>query len=559
MSIWSGPRLYWKPRREFESIDTEDSFLQKAKNKPFWLWGSKYHETWKYCTNCNERFPENTTHCPYCVNKDWEKNKEHNIKMQIWPIQTLKFNDELILNDIVTQEQPQECCFNHMIGCPQKDFQLEISPGNVIRETEILPIFNWQEKLWRELEKEQDNLILKAGGIGGSEFKLRQIGHHICSLRDYYNTQVPIVVGPERGLAQIMIKRFKDLFPFQIQNDKNTCELNNTWLHVFAAKNIGSTRSLKNPRDVILEEFDYFPVNDMRNVLETVFRYLVKSGAKVTAITTPNQPFGYAYTLEENPGTMHIIKLHYEVALGTIFSLMMIELQRLKFGFEREFCLMYGGTTGNYFNPADIDATVDEYELIPHKETTNIMGIDSGWKTSYFAIMIMSFIAGKLYVMYVNRWKRPHPDFMVNTVASLKRDWFVYKILTDGSDPQFIYRLKDRFKDSVPIQYAKNPDNAYDYHFVPKELYLDMKVIPTFFTQKVMDFLHQDDLLLRNKNRILRIHKSFYPIVNRALHQVYVEKGQYKKENSDLNDVVDTFSECVNYLTIKSMLKVRTI
>jgi hypothetical protein len=182
------------------------------------------------------------------------------------------------------------------------------------------------------------------------------------------------------------------------------------------------------------------------------------------------------------------------------------------------------------------------------------MGIDSGWSSSFFAIVILSYVRGNIYVMHVERHKNPHPQFMLDRVAELKREYYVYKILTDGADPQWIYQLKDRFKDVPPLKYNKNIENIYDYHSVPQGEYIDMKVIPTSFTKKVMQYLNQDKSLLKNPNRILKIHKKFGDMVN-ALYEVYVEQGAYKKENSTLNDIVDAFSEGIEFFTTKNIIK----
>ena len=533
---------------QFEDVKL-DEFFQICKNKPFWNWGAKHHETWKYCSRCNRKFPENGKYCQDC-NSKWEQDKEENLKNNIFPELTLKFNDDLILDSL----EAQECCFTHIIGCPVKDFKIPI-PGTdkFYRERTTLPIFDWQKSFFEVFEKEQDNLIIKSGGIGGSALKLRQTGYHICCLTDYNNTQVPIIVGPEKGLAQVMLKRFKDLFPFPIKDNKNTCSLNNCWLHVFASRNIDGIRSLENPRELFFDEFDFFPLGEMNLVLDTMNRYMGKSGAKVNAMSTPKNPYGYCYTLEEDPMDFKILKIPYSVALGTVLSYVQIELAKKKHGFEREYNLMYGGTTGNYFDEEDIKACITEYPIIPMKEATTIMGLDSGWSSSFFAIVILSFVRGNIYVMHVERHKNPHPQFMLNRVAELKREWFVYKILTDGADPQWIYQLKDRFKDSPPLIYQKNFENLYDYHSVPLEEYINMKVIPTFFTRRVMQYLNQDKSLLRNQ-KTLKIHPNFKDLIN-ALYEVYVERGAYKKQNSTYNDITDAFSEAVDFFTTQNIIK----
>jgi len=536
-------------RKRLNQIRPED-FFRQCKNKEFWSWGKKHHQTWKYCEQCGEKYEESEPYCKPC-NADWEENKQKNIDKDIFPVMTLKFNDDLIL-------EKKDCCFTHIIGLPVKDFKIQIDENKFYRERTTLPIFDWQKPIYEAFMKEQDNLIIKSTGLGGSALKLRHTAHQICSGKDYNNTQVPIIVGPQKGMAQDMLRRFKALFPFEIKDNMNTCKLNNCELKVLASRNIDSLRSLENPREIFFDEFDFFPENQKENVLDAFVRYGGKSGAKAEAMTTPNKPFGICYTLEENPMDFKIMKLPYAVGYGSIYSFIQIELQKRKHGFDREYNLMYGGKTGNYFDEVDINATIEDYPLTAIKEATTVMGIDSGWSSSWFAIVIMSYVRGKIYVMHCERWKNPHSQFMLDRVAELKRDWFVYKILTDGSDPQWIYSLKSRFKDTPPVSFAQvNVNNPYDYHHVPADRYIDMKVIPTSFTRRVMQYLNQDKNLLKNQNRVLRLHPSMTELKN-ALHEVYVLQGQYKKETSPLNDYVDAFSECVDFFTTKNIIKLMT-
>lgn len=553
----------YSPQEEARISDV-DAFLQRCKNKPFWLWGQKRHETWKYCVECKQRFEESATHCPYCVNEKWEKKKDYYLKHFVFPKRTLRWNDDLILNDI-RRNEPLDCCFNHIVGLPQKEFQFPIagkhwdSPADITKfttEKHILPIFNWQRKLFDYFEAGQDNCIIKATGIGGSEFKLRHTGSKISSTYDYDGTQVMLIVGPQAGLANVMLKRFKDIFPFVIKNDKETCELANCWLHVFASRNIDSIRSLKNPKEEILEEFDYFPLNQMQDVFDTVSRYFAKSGLRINAISTVKRPFGYCYTIEHDPSDFHVLKLYYTAGLGTVFTLEGIRIQMEKFGFEREYNLVYSGGTGNWFNPDDIKACEAVYNLTPIKEATNIMAIDSGWATSFFAIIIATYLYGKIWILHCERHKNPDPDFMLNRVAELRRDFYIFKIVEDGADPQFIYRLKKRFLDYPPIIQGKQPNinNPFDYHHVPSDRYIDMKVIPTTFSRNVMPFLNADKTMLRNQSRPLKIHKQFKELFA-ALFEVYVEHGRYKKENGEFNDYTDCISEIIDFFTTKTELK----
>ncbi len=117
----------------------------------------------------------------------------HDKPFWIWDKQQHK------LEDIKTDG---DCCFNHIIGLPQKD-------------SVDKPLYDYEKIIFDSLVTHDGNKhlwIKKATGLGVSEFMLRFMAW-LC-LRDNALTgsQMCIVTGPRIDLAIALIDRMKKLF-----------------------------------------------------------------------------------------------------------------------------------------------------------------------------------------------------------------------------------------------------------------------------------------------------------------------------------------------------------
>jgi hypothetical protein len=127
--------------------NTRKELFQRLQDKPFWIW-------------------------------DKEQHKEEDIRTD------------------------GDCCFNHIIGLPQKD-------GNE------KPLYDYEEIIFDSLVTQNSNKhlwIKKATGLGISEFMLRFMAW-LC-LKDNFlsGSQMCIVTGPRIELAIALIDRMKRLF-----------------------------------------------------------------------------------------------------------------------------------------------------------------------------------------------------------------------------------------------------------------------------------------------------------------------------------------------------------
>jgi hypothetical protein len=94
------------------------------------------------------------------------------------------------------------CCFNHIIGLPQKD-------GN------YKPLYDYEQLIFNSLVTNNGNKhlwIKKAKGLGVSEFMLRFMAWLCLKDNALSGSQMCIVTGPRIDLAIALIDRMKNLF-----------------------------------------------------------------------------------------------------------------------------------------------------------------------------------------------------------------------------------------------------------------------------------------------------------------------------------------------------------
>src|SRR5262245_47095072 len=100
------------------------------------------------------------------------------------------------------------CCFTHIAGLPRKDGK-------------EMPMFDYEKKIIHELDKrggsglesykDKHLWILKATGLGVTEFVLRYMAWLCYRNNDYKGAQMCIVTGPNIDRAKDLISRLKHI------------------------------------------------------------------------------------------------------------------------------------------------------------------------------------------------------------------------------------------------------------------------------------------------------------------------------------------------------------
>jgi hypothetical protein len=157
-----------------------------------------------------------------------------------------------------------ECCFNHIIGLPQKN-------------GDDKPLYDYEQLIFDYIVTHDGNAlannkhiwIKKATGLGMSEFMLRFMAW-LC-LRDnaLAGSQMCIVTGPRIELAIALIDRMKRLFVGGSSSSKGllitfdtketVIELNGVKIEAFPSHHLDAMRELRDVSFILLDEADFFP------------------------------------------------------------------------------------------------------------------------------------------------------------------------------------------------------------------------------------------------------------------------------------------------------------
>jgi hypothetical protein len=390
-----------------QSDPERSKLLQRLRDKPFWIWDSKQHRQ----------------------------------------------------EDIRTKG---DCCFNHIIGLPTKD-KIE------------KPLFDYEKLLYDSLLipdfynplkhtfKFKHVWIKKATGLGVTEFFLRFMAWLCLRNNDYRNSQMCIVTGPNQELAIKLIKRMKALFEEKLgitfANKETVLELNGCIIEAFPSNHLDAFRSLTNPKFILLDEADFFRKSEQEDVRHVSERYIAKSDPFIVIVSTPYAPQGLFDKIEHEPEETCIYKrifLDYTYGVDKIYTKEEIEKAKQSPSFEREHNLKYLGRIGNVFHTKDIDAALEKGQgtVAPNNMSPKSMGIDPGWGSSPFGIVITQWTDGQIHVLYAEEFERPDFNEMLSKVWKLMTEYELNKknskIYVDGANPSVIKSLK--------LQLGEDPD-----------------------------------------------------------------------------------------------------
>ena len=198
----------------------------------------------------------------------------------IWNIQEHKYEDIRTNGD---------CCFNHIIGLPQKD--------GIDK-----PLYDYEEIIFDSLaahEGSKHPWIKKATGLGISEFMLRFMAWLCVKDNSSSGSQMCIVTGPRIDLAIALIDRMKKLFAGSsggkgliiFDTQETVMELNNVKIETFPSHHLDAMRGLPHVSFILLDEADFFPPGQQQDARDVSERYIAKSNPYIVMVSTPNEYF----------------------------------------------------------------------------------------------------------------------------------------------------------------------------------------------------------------------------------------------------------------------------
>ena len=427
------------------------------------------------------------------------------------------------------------CCFNHIVGLPSKKWKL-------------YPHFDYELKLVDVLKHHKRLLILKARGLGMTEFILRYMAWLCLYDNRYRGADMGIIVGPNLKLAYKLIGRMKRIFDNRIHVDFNSAvtslNLNGVNIEAFPSNNPDAFRGLEKPAFFIIDEADFFTHETHYEARSAVEGASTKSDPWIVFVSTPNKPGGFIESFLNEPESKYYkLRLDYTIGLGKIYTTSEIaEAKEDKTTFEREYNLKFLGSHGTCFSEIRIDNAINAVRYDPdsiNPYALRSIGIDPGWGSSPFGITVCEYSDNKVRVLYAEEYPRPDYNEMLDRVYWLYRQVSPDKVCVDGSAADFVQSLKLRIGERG--DYLKEKQ---EFKTQGVDWERSTKILPLYFgTKNKIMLTHAKNLI---DNGLVAIHPKFEKLIT-ALRTASENQGVIDKEKTSYHDILDSWMLSLYY------------
>ena len=347
---------------------------------------------------------------------------------------------------------------------------------------------------------------------------------------------------------------FEKKLGITFDSKETVLELNGCIIEAFPSNHLDAFRSLTNPKFILLDEADFFRKSEQEDVRHVSERYIAKSDPFIVMVSTPYAPQGLFDKIEHEPEETCIYKrmfLDYTYGIDKIYTKEEIEKAKQSPSFEREYNLKYLGRIGNVFHSKDIDAAIEKGEnnqVQANRMSPKSMGIDPGWGSSPFGIVITQWTDCQIHVLYAEEFERPDFNEMLSKMWSLMSEFELSKnngkIYVDGANPSVIKSLK--------LQLGEDPD--YDkviarYKLQKSDWTQNMIVIPVNFSAEHKAMLgHAKMIFEKGYVSIKPIHDKLITSLRTAVEN----EGVLDKEVTSYDDIFDAFRLALKFYSYKN-------
>ena len=324
-----------------------------------------------------------------------------------------------------------------------------------------LTYYDYERELAEFTESNKYVRLKKATGMGGSEFYIRWIAWK-CFNSDWQEKQVDVsvvlITGPRIELAIQLIDRLKGLFEYDFKTKSTVCELNGCKIEAFPSHHVEAARGL-NPRLVLLDEADFFPIGEQSEARSIAERYIPKSNPYLIMTSTPYNPGGlYDIMDREKDSLWQLKEWHYEIGLKAgIFTPQFIDIARKSPSFPREYELKYGIGHGNIYPYQIVNDLTQNYDLT-FKEGRKVRTVDPAYGSSKFAIIEFEMLDNMVYPKFCMQFERPSPTAITEMIVE-RNSRFPMLTLVDSAHPGLIRDLQDRHVQTQEVKFNQELSN----------------------------------------------------------------------------------------------------
>ncbi|HJT49782.1 MAG TPA: terminase family protein [Nitrososphaeraceae archaeon] len=446
------------------------------------------------------------------------------------------------------RETKGRCCWNHVIGLPQKDG----------RE---LPIFDYETLVCDALTNHKNVFIKKSRGLGITELILRWMCHLATYDNRYSGCRFNIICGPRIQIAESYIARIYDIFTrklnISLPKSGPMITVNNVLIQAFPSHTASSARGYTDVKFFFVDEAAFFIPSMQEEVSAVVEGYRGKSNPTIIFVSTPYKVNDLFYTMDKAQNTrFYKIDLPHEVGLGKIYDPEELEKEKQQPYFKREYCLMYNVGSGNIFTEQSLQVCEQlgiKYRGIPHSNSTiKSMGIDEGFGSSATAFVIVELIDNIIRVIHSEQLKRSSNQEMIQRALQLMLQYNILdnqnsRVWIDASQPGLIKSLKLNIAGET-VDYERIIQRArQNGHDIDNQLYLYMRVVP-------VNFNTQGKIMLGNLKKYIDMGKV---AIDPEAHSELLgdlriaeadENLLLKKDQANTQDLLDAFRLAIKFL-----------
>jgi hypothetical protein len=203
------------------------------------------------------------------------------------------------------------------------------------------------------------------------------------------------------------------------------------------------------------------------------------------------------------------------------------------------------GLTGNVFSQTSIEnATKIQYNPSQiNQNAKKSFGVDAGFGSSKFAIVVTQFVDGKIQVIFAEEYERPNFAAMINRIWEIKQQCgYISNIYTDAANPEIWESLKREFDERYDNQYVRDQFaycKKYNLHIEDR-----MIVVPVPFSVEGAHMLQHARWLMEDRDEdgssLIAIDKRFDKLLT-GLRTAAANEYKLDKEVTSHDDIVDAF------------------
>jgi hypothetical protein len=428
-----------------------------------------------------------------------------------------------------------------------------------------MPLFDYELDIDESMKHYKHILILKARGLGITEFILRKMCWMAVYDNRYAYTLMPIIVGPGKELSLKMIDRVKAIFRRKLnwffeEEKRASFLINNVQIEAFASHNPSAYRSIENVPFVFIDEADFFFPRNQDDALDAAEGYIAKSNPWIFLVSTPDAPRKLMDRMirGELKNDYKQFLYPYTVGLGKIYTQAEIDDAKQSPSFEREYNLKFLGRIGNVFRQQDIQASLDNGTRCYDPQdpshwnhtTGKVLGVDPGFASSACGFCVIQMRNGGVEVLHADDLETPSFEEVVEETFKLIYRYGLNKIFIDSSNQSLIETLKDRLGEKhIGYEYDNTGkrklimlNHVREVNNHPVFSNPRCTVIPCNYQQIAEEMLDHTRMLV--ESGLLRLHPSLDKLTT-ALKTATANESKLIKEQTSYCDIFDAFRQCM--------------